>query len=77
MKPTKNVPKGASRPSVGVGYTGSSLRFSTFIFFSFTFDIVITKMKKFYKNIDSKKNPLGFFFESIFLKNFSVFVITI
>ena len=42
--------------SLGVGYTGSSLRYATFIFFSFPFDIVITNPKKFFKNIYQKKS---------------------
>ena len=45
---------------VGVGYTGHFLnnmfRLCSFIFFSLTFDIVITKPKKFFKNIDPRKN---------------------
>ena len=45
---------------IGVGYTGSSLGFSTFHFFSIIFDIVITKAKKFFKNIDLKKIPSQF-----------------
>ena len=45
---------------LGVGYTGSSLRFLTFIFFSLTYLIVITNSKKFSKNIISKKIPSCF-----------------
>ena len=43
-----------------VGYTGSSLRFSTFIFFSMTFGVVITNPKNFYKKFNSKKFPRTF-----------------
>ena len=46
--------------SVGVGYTGSSLRFLTFIFFSLTYLVVITNSKKFSRNIISKKIPSCF-----------------
>ena len=46
---------------VGVDYTelffNNAFRLSTFIFFSFTFDVVITKPKKFFKNIEIKKIP--------------------
>ena len=39
---------------VGISYTGSSLRLPTFISFSFTVDVLITKLKKFFENIDPK-----------------------
>ena len=42
---------------LGVGYTGSSLRFSTFIFFH---SYLITKPKKFFKNIELKTFPNRF-----------------
>ena len=32
-------------------------RLATFIFFSFTYSIVITKLEKVFKNIDLKKYP--------------------
>ena len=41
--------------TLGVGYTWPSLRFLTFILFSLTYLIVITKSKKSFKNVISKK----------------------
>ena len=40
---------------IGEGYTGSSLRIFTFIFFSFLLGIVVVKPKKFFKNMQLKK----------------------
>ena len=60
----RQVFEGDRNQNLAVGYSRRILEnvsgLLTFIFFSFTYDITITKLKKYLKNIDLKKFPSTF-----------------
>ena len=55
MTKAKAQNSGQNLDELGGGYTGSSLRFFTFIFFSFLLGTRVAKPKKFFKNMQLKK----------------------
>ena len=56
MTKAKAQNSGQNLDELGGGYTGSSLRFFTFIFFSFLLGTRVAKPKKFFKNMNKNSN---------------------
>ena len=59
---SQNIGGGGAFLGVGytVGFPGKVIRFSSVIFFSFTFHILITNPKKVVQNINLKNSPRTF-----------------